>query len=102
MLKFFLAGLRFYSGCCCCVPTFYSGWCCCELLWCRNTDIDALAALYVRDCTVGIEGTEIKAGIIKCAHQVSKVPLFFTLFTSSFHSFPLSFDNFPLDFPLDV
>lgn len=23
----------------------------------------------VRDCTVGIEGTSIKAGIIKCAHQ---------------------------------
>jgi predicted metal-dependent phosphotriesterase family hydrolase len=32
-------------------------------------DPDALAALYVRDCTVGIEGTSIKAGIIKCAHQ---------------------------------
>ena len=39
------------------------------LLW-RRTDVDALAALYIRDCTVGIEGTAIKAGIIKCAHQV--------------------------------
>ncbi len=32
-------------------------------------DPDALAAIHVRDCTVGIEGTGIKAGIIKCAHE---------------------------------
>ena len=36
------------------------------LAW-QKSDPDALAALYVRDCTVGIEGTNIKAGIIKCA-----------------------------------
>jgi hypothetical protein len=34
-----------------------------------RSDPDALAALYIRDCTVGIEGTGIKAGIIKCAHE---------------------------------
>ena len=38
------------------------------VIWGRS-DPDALAALYVRDCTVGIEGTDIKAGIIKCAHE---------------------------------
>lgn len=30
---------------------------------------DALAALYIREATLGIEGTGIKAGIIKCAHE---------------------------------
>ncbi len=30
---------------------------------------EELAALYIRECTVGIEGTNIKAGIIKCAHE---------------------------------
>lgn len=35
----------------------------------QRSDPDALAALYIRDCTVGIEGTGIKAGIIKCAHE---------------------------------
>lgn len=28
-----------------------------------------LAELYIREATVGIEGTDIKAGIIKCAHE---------------------------------
>ena len=43
-------------------------WCDVPRAW-QASSPDALAALYVREATEGIEGTGIKAGIIKCAHE---------------------------------
>jgi len=35
----------------------------------HSCDPDTMAKMFIRDCTEGIQGTGIKAGIIKCAHE---------------------------------
>jgi phosphotriesterase-related protein len=39
----------------------------------QHQDPDRIAQLYVHEATVGIDGTDVKAGIIKCAHESGSV-----------------------------